>query len=237
MELSNSKNENSSNVVYSFLGFIIGLIADIDIESEHFRFLGQTFRTYLYAAMRIATMRKYKVAISYLPFKEQLLNDKTDTPLEGNEETTKYNSKSKLNKNSETLKNDLLVPLSHPVPSSWKVQDGEFIQVTGLNISHLSQDICVHPSLKLSDGKITLAMLSGSGNRGTILKCWDAMEKGVGLTEIEHMSIVTCKAFRIDPHPQFSQIITLDGELIPFGSLQCQIHSGLARVFGRKDHS
>lgn len=229
-ELSDSRNEDVSSVIYSFLGFVIGLIADIDLESEHLRFLGQTVRTNLYAIMRIATLRKYQVTVSYLPIQNELSNKFSDTPPEGKKAINKPENFS--NENSSVKRNSL-VSLSQPVPSSWKVISGDFIQITGLNISHLSEDICAHPKLKLNDGKITLAMLEGSGNRKTILKAWDLMEKGIGWADVEHVQIANCRAFRIDPTPQFSQIETIDGEKIPFGSLQCQIHPGLARVFGK----
>jgi len=52
---------------YGILGTMLGLIADIDIQSETMRCFGQTVRTTLYAILKIAKMREYKVSISYLP--------------------------------------------------------------------------------------------------------------------------------------------------------------------------
>jgi len=53
-------------VVCSFLSVGWGLFADIDIESERYRFMGETRFTF-YALARILNLRTYTATLSYLP--------------------------------------------------------------------------------------------------------------------------------------------------------------------------
>ncbi|XP_054762621.2 sphingosine kinase 2-like [Lytechinus pictus] len=62
--------ETSHQTVLSFLSVAWGLIADIDIESERFRFLGGT-RFAVGTVQRILFLRKYPGRLSFLPIKDE----------------------------------------------------------------------------------------------------------------------------------------------------------------------
>ena len=49
-----------------FLSLAYGIIADIDIESERMRYMGEA-RFTLYALQRIASLRTYRAKLWYLP--------------------------------------------------------------------------------------------------------------------------------------------------------------------------
>ena len=228
--------DGKPEVLYSLLGCVIGLIADIDIESEHLRFMGQGFRTNVYAVMRIASLRNYKVTVSYLPT-DKSKDEQPNSSDSAISSISASSSSSSANTESSSMGNHHLVPLDQQVPPHWKTIEDEFIQVSGLNISHLSEDVTLHPSLDLNDGQLMLTLLKSSVNRRNLLKYWDLLEKGIGLSDVnsDHAQLIPCKAFRIEPHTKHSEIITLDGEVLPFGPFQCQVHPGLARVFGREE--
>jgi len=227
--------EGKPENLYSLLGCVIGLIADIDIESEHMRFLGQGIRTNVYAVMRIATLRNYKITVSYLPT-EKVPSFEEPSSSSSNISSSGSNCLSQTDAISCPISNDHLAPLDQPVPSHWETIDDEFIQVSGLNISHISETVTLHPCLDLNDGRLMLTLLKSSVNRRNLIKYWDLLEKGIGLSEVsaDHAQLLPCKAFRIVPHTKHSEIITVDGEVLPFGPFQCQVHPGLARVFGRE---
>lgn len=58
--------ETPTRVYYSFLSFGWGLMADIDIESERLRFLGEP-RFTIWSLYRALSLRKYQGTLSYLP--------------------------------------------------------------------------------------------------------------------------------------------------------------------------
>ena len=220
--------DGEHKTLYSVLGFIMGLISDIDIESEHLRFLGQAVRTNLYAVMRIATFRNFKITLSYLPVDDAVYDSTRST------DDSESCDKSSSSASTTSLINDHLAPFAEAVPSNWRTVENELIQVSGLGLSHVSEDITFHPSVQLDDGKMMLALIKSSTTRRDLLKYWDFLEKGVGLSGAEHASLIPCRAFRIEPHGKRSQIITLDGEVLPFGPFQCQVHPGIARIFGEE---
>ena len=248
-----------THVQYGLLGFVIGLVADIDVESEHLRRLGQTIRTHVYAVKRIASLRSYDMTVSYLPCKsnasaaeeydekgkENVTSSKSPSPTSDEDRSAMNNvpTSSELEDSKDLsekcfLSNDLLVPLNEPVPSNWTVVKSGFVQVSGLGISHLSQDVVIHPNLRLCDGFMMLGMVKDSATRRNIMTYWDSFEKGQGLSEASspgNAVVAPCKAFRIEPHSKHSGIITLDGERLPYGPFQCQVHMGLARVFAEED--
>ena len=64
-----------------------GAIADIDIESEVLRSLGE-FRFTIFTLLRVAKLRKYKAKIWYKPVKKQPQLSKSDDSETGSEPTT-----------------------------------------------------------------------------------------------------------------------------------------------------
>lgn len=58
--------EQNDSKYYSFLSLAWGLIADVDIESEKFRFLG-ALRVDLYALFLLSTLRTYRGRFSFIP--------------------------------------------------------------------------------------------------------------------------------------------------------------------------
>jgi hypothetical protein len=54
-------------VRFSHLAVMFGLISDIDLESERFRFLG-SLRITIAAFVRVFNLRKYQLRLSYLPY-------------------------------------------------------------------------------------------------------------------------------------------------------------------------
>ncbi|CAK8696350.1 unnamed protein product [Clavelina lepadiformis] len=239
METSDASHVKKAKITYGILGTVIGLISDIDIESERLRSLGSQTRMLLYALMRIATMRRYNLTVSFLPaMADKEFGLSLETSAEQNDNAIHNAIKENYTAAgdaTETLVNDLLPPLDEPVPSTWSVSQGEFLQVTGVNLSHIAVDTILHPTKKRSDGLLFLTQITANVNRRSLLKLWDSMEDGTGLTERDNSSdvvVTPCRAFRIVPHSKHSEIVTLDGEKMPYGPFQCQVHPQLGRVFG-----
>lgn len=220
METPDQQAENQIRKSYGVLGFVLGLISDIDIESEHIRWLGGKLRSSIYAVLRIASKRHYKMNISYIP---------TDDPSETS------NSSAAVHPLESKLHNHLLPDFDTPVPSKWISTNVDCVQLTALNLSHIANGLMMHKDSKLANGNLWISQIRSSVSRHKLMKLWDLMENGVGLvsdTEVPHETmVVQCKAFRLVPVTKHSEIMTLDGERICYGSIQGQVHPGLGRVF------
>ena len=129
-------------------------------------------------------------------------------------------------------KADLLVPLSEPVPSSWEVQEGEFLGAMVLMVPLIAHDTFGDAEFRMGTGKFRIVMCEGRITRmgmiGLITKAGtDANQNMDGVLRKEAI------AFRFEPQTS-PGTLTIDGEVVYYGPLQCQIHPGLARVMCRK---
>ncbi|XP_005993276.1 sphingosine kinase 1 [Latimeria chalumnae] len=126
---------------------------------------------------------------------------------------------------------DSLLPLGQPVPNHWTVvKEEEFVLVLAIYQSHLGADLYTAPMAKPNDGIIHLFYIKAGISRAALLRLFLAMEKGTHLEHsCPHLVHVPVKAFRLEPYTP-KGIMTVDGELVEYGPIQGQVHSGLSRI-------
>ncbi|MBN3281024.1 SPHK2 kinase, partial [Polyodon spathula] len=124
----------------------------------------------------------------------------------------------------------LLQPLDQPVPKNWVTVEGDFVLVLALYQSHLGADLFAAPQARFDDGAIHLSFVRAGISRGVLLRLFLAMERGTH-QEIESpfISHIQTRAFRLEPLSHRGTL-TVDGELVPYGSLQAQVHPGMGRL-------
>ncbi|XP_007550034.1 sphingosine kinase 2-like [Poecilia formosa] len=128
-------------------------------------------------------------------------------------------------------RDDLLPPLDQPLPTrDWVTIEGDFVLVLALYQSHLGADLHAAPQARFDDGLIHLTFVRAGISRATLLRLFFAMEKGNHHSvNSPYVSHVSCKAFRLQPlSPRGT--LTVDGELVPYGPLQAQVHPSMARL-------
>ena len=252
-----------------------GIIADIDIESEKYRRIGEL--RFIFGAISCILRKKaYPGKLSYLP-KDAKLQDTissvadsqvTSSPKEDGELVVTNGVESPTNETSDNCieshhetpsktNNDVseaaanptvgievnsvqtgpptpfMNKLSEPVPSNWVEIDAEFMNISVATISHLAHDFFNTKQAYVGCGTIYLLYAEANlTSRMDLFKLMDRMGKG-NHTEMNFVNMVEAKAFRIEPSEK-SGILTLDGEMIPFGPFQAQIHPQLGRVLGRR---
>ncbi|XP_031155283.1 sphingosine kinase 2 [Sander lucioperca] len=128
-------------------------------------------------------------------------------------------------------RDDLLPPLDQPLPTrDWVTIEGDFVLVLALYQSHLGADLHAAPQARFDDGLIHLTFVRAGISRATLLRLFFAMERGnhhsVSSPYVSHIS---CKAFRLQPLSTRGTL-TVDGELVPYGPLQAQVHPSMARL-------
>ncbi|MED6247283.1 hypothetical protein ATANTOWER_020535 [Ataeniobius toweri] len=131
----------------------------------------------------------------------------------------------------DILRDDLLPPLDQPLPTrDWVTIEGDFVLVLALYQTHLGADLHAAPQARFDDGLIHLTFVRAGISRATLLRLFFAMEKGTHHSvSSPYVSHVTCKAFRLQPLSTRGTL-TVDGELVPYGPLQAQVHPSMARL-------
>ncbi|KAJ3252868.1 hypothetical protein HK103_001113 [Boothiomyces macroporosus] len=207
-------------VLYSHLQFMWAFIADIDIESEGFRFLGM-LRQHLAAVIRIVNFRNYRGKLYMLPPENAKDFTLAETSVKG--PRTKYTGVG-----SENYKN-------------WPVQiDSTFQLLTACNLPWMASNFLCSPGIKMDDGLIDV-MYCEKINRGDALKAILDSEKGAHMTidTFQHRPVV---AFALEPSSYHRSlgiaktkdakptdkldhlILNVSGERIPYGTVQVEIH-------------
>lgn len=132
---------------------------------------------------------------------------------------------------SNLPKDDLLPPLDQPLPTrDWVTIEGDFVLVLALYQTHLGADLHAAPQAKFDDGLIHLTFVRAGISRATLLRLFFAMERGTHHSvSSPYVSHVTCRAFRLQPLSSRGTL-TVDGELVPYGPLQAQVHPSLSRL-------
>lgn len=201
--------------IFSFLSVAWGLVSDIDVESEKYRFMGYA-RFSVGTFVRLTALRTYSGRLSFLPASSSAAEmDSGGSPPAG----------------STVLEDHLLVPLDQPIPSHWHTIEDQFVLVLALYQSHLGAEHFAAPMVKgPGEGCIHLYYATSRISRTSIVKLFMAMEKGTHLDQdIPHLTHLPVLAFRIEPDVS-TGIMTVDGEAIPCSPIQGQIHRGLGRV-------
>ncbi|XP_054478160.1 sphingosine kinase 2 [Anoplopoma fimbria] len=128
-------------------------------------------------------------------------------------------------------RDDLLPPLDQPIPTrDWVTIEGDFVLVLALYQTHLGADLHAAPEARFDDGLIHLTFVRAGISRATLLRLFFAMERGTHHSvSSPYVSHITCKAFRLQPLSTRGTL-TVDGELVPYGPLQAQVHQSLARL-------
>ncbi|OXB81144.1 UNVERIFIED_CONTAM: hypothetical protein H355_005074, partial [Colinus virginianus] len=208
---------------FSFLGFGWGFIADVDIDSEKYRRLGNA-RFTLGTLQCLARLRTYQGRLSYLPAEPGTPRD-PKAAAHGAADTSCGHG---------ALPADtLLAPLGQPVPPHWVVvPEEEFVCVYAIYQSHLGTNLLMAPGARPHDGCMHLFYVGAGISRVALLKIFVAMGRGTHLDlHCPHLHCVPVRAFRLEPRGS-AGIMTVDGEALRCEAVQGQIHGRLCRVLG-----
>ena len=238
-----------------------GMIADIDIESEKYRQLGET-RFLIGAVSCIFRKRIYRGKLSYLP--KDTNNDglgstpvSSSTAAQASEQQKQCNGAVPMEQSSGIAEDTshsvdqsqslhspdsstngpptpLINSLIDPIPSNWVVIDSDFMNINVSTVSHMAHDVYAVNRAFIGCGTIYIIYVEASlTGRMDLFKMIDRMAKG-NHTDMNMVRVVEAKAFRIEPVDDGPGVITLDGEEIVYGPLQGQIHPQMGRVLGRR---
>lgn len=121
--------------------------------------------------------------------------------------------------------------LTAPVPNDWTIETGEFIMVHAAYQTHIASDCFFAPLSQLSDGIIWLLVIRAGASRQELFKFLIGLSSGTHIpaTQNQFIEMIPVTAFRIEPNGSQGHF-TVDGELIEYGPIQCEIFNGLSKV-------
>ncbi|KJE88409.1 diacylglycerol kinase, partial [Capsaspora owczarzaki ATCC 30864] len=234
---------------YAFLGIYWGLIADVDIESEKYRWAGAARFTAAFIG-RVLSMRRYAGKITYLPANP---HDEFDPHAVL---TNPPSAASSANKTSDRRQSEADAAFSatataaaptaahigppikflhadangsaHPVHGEdWRVIEGEFVMVLGLNVSWIDQTTHIAPYAHHHDGFIDLMYITAPCSKLKLLTMFADIESGKHVDN-ELVKYVKCRAFTLEPNGR--GIVDVDGEQVATANIAVECHGALLNV-------
>ncbi|XP_010278379.1 PREDICTED: sphingosine kinase 2-like isoform X2 [Nelumbo nucifera] len=237
---------------FSILMLAWGLIADIDIESEKYRWMGSA-RLDFYALLRIIYLRKYNGRVSFVPAPGY------EAYGEPSNQSGAHPSKLHIcGQGQEDTVNIGQCGYQGPPVSlndlEWRTIDGPFISVWLHNVPWGSEDTMAAPNAKFSDGYLDLIIMRDC-TRASILASMSKLNDG-SYVKLPNVLYLKVKAFVLEPGqhsdcPTKGGIIDSDGEVLARGegtykserkrdlmvydSIQMTVDQGLATLFSPVD--
>jgi len=229
---------------FSVLLMTWGLVADIDIESEKYRWMGSA-RFDFYAVVRIMNLRKYCGSIQFVPAPGYESYGEPVKQVENSiVESLEQNGKSH--------------PSSYPGPSvefqasDWRFADGPFVAVWINDVPWAAEDVMAAPEAKFSDGYMDAIILRDCP-KADLLALLMKMSDG-SYVKSPFVTYLKVRSFKLSlgqlvENPKRGGIIDVDGEVIARGDgtygkdrhqdmmaygppIQLTVHQALATIYG-----
>ncbi|KAL2244832.1 UNVERIFIED_CONTAM: Sphingosine kinase 1 [Sesamum indicum] len=232
---------------FSLLMLAWGLVADIDIESEIYRWMGSA-RLDFYALQRIFGLRNYNGSICFVPapgyesYGEPLDLEK-EVIVEGESQMTSDD------RPVSTREYGYRGPKVDIKSLNWRKIDGPFVSIWLHNVPWGGENTLAAPDAEFSDGCLDLVMIKDCP-KCSLLKLMTGLNDGSHVKS-PHVSYLKVKAFILQPgtrtdDPTKGGIIDVDGEvlargrgaykweeksLMSYGKLLIKVDQGLATLF------
>ncbi|KAF7931656.1 uncharacterized protein EAE98_004392 [Botrytis deweyae] len=214
----------------SFLSQALGIVAEFDLGTEHLRWMGGTRFVYGFVmkslqkkifpcdiAVKVVAddkediKRRYRETMEIGSTSEELLRE--NGSLEGGLPKLKYGNS------------------SDPLPQGWEVEQHDNLGSFYCgNMSWMGADVDYFPAALPNDGCMDMVTIDYSNlSRLQALQLMPAVESGkfFGLPYVNYRKV---EAYRITPKNQSDGYISIDGERVPFGPFQAEVHRGLGTV-------
>lgn len=231
----------------SFLSQTLGLVAECDLGTEHLRWMGAA-RFEFGVATRLFKKKCYPCDIAV-----KVEIDEKEGVREHYKRHTSDVTLAKMNEDSESeVESGGLPPLKYgtaqdDLPEGWELirhdKIGTFYagnvsfqvyynhgsRLTSMQMAYMAPDAHFFTASLIADGLMDLVTIDGDLPVLTATKC---LLESSSAKFFDNPSVTYKKisAYRIIPRDQEDGYISIDGERIPFGPFQAEIHQGLGRV-------
>ena len=219
----------------SFLSQAVGIVAEVDLGTEHIRWMGSARFTYGFLVRLLGkTVYPAEIAVKVeLPTKAAIrehyrkeLSNRSD-----------FDSRRELN----TSEDDSLPPLKYgsindALPPDWSmVPHDKLGNFYSGNMAFMAPDANFFPAALPNDGFADLVTIDGDISRSAAIKSLMAVENGT-FFDMLHVNYRKISGYRIVPKGQRDGYISIDGERVPFEPFQAEVHRGLGTVLSKSGH-
>ena len=125
-----------------------------------------------------------------------------------------------------------------PIPTEsdlWVTEEGTYLGAVVTNVPYLATDFCIAPHTQIDDNRLCLIIFRGYMTRANLLKTLLKLEKGkhIGIPGIEIIPVNAVRIEPIDKDKESKGTMTVDGELIESGPIQCHIMQHAAKIYSK----
>ncbi|CAK4073383.1 unnamed protein product [Aphanomyces euteiches] len=205
---------NKTSVSYIFLSLSWAFIAEMDKDSEKYRFMGAQ-RFTVAAVAKIMSGKHWSGTFSYIEARED-------------EAVPSYWESEAASADATAPQLSLLsAAVDSPKPESWKSIQGDFSMFWALNVAWPAADANFAPTAKLDDGHFHIVYIPGKATKGEFFNVLTSMDTGSHI-EKPCVRVVKTRAFELQV-PE-TDLIMVDGEAYQGGLCQVEVHRGLMRI-------
>ncbi|KAG0362206.1 sphinganine kinase lcb4 [Gamsiella multidivaricata] len=217
------------NRFFSFVLQSFGLIADVDLGSEHLRWMGEA-RFTVSALSKLMSQVTYPCELAYIPEETSIekirtqYNERRRQPVVWADQTH-----DELDGNHPTIV-DRYGRVTDPIKESdgWIVEKDHFATVVGAKLPWISKGSVSHPAAQPNDGLVDLLVFPKGLGRVAGLKIMVGVETGEHVYN-EKVRYMKVKAFRVTPQER-TGYVSMDGEHTPYVPYQVEAHRELISV-------
>lgn len=206
--ISNEKNEK----FYSFLSLEWACIANIDIDSEKFRFMGSA-RFSVSGLAQVLNGKKWAGKFSFLKSSDS-------------DGTAPYQYEDVEHENDQTSPEISLLRSSDP--SEWEVIEGKFAFFWAMNTSYASHDALVAPGANMNDGYMHVMYINKSVSKLDLANVLLDLETGNHVNR-SYVSMIKTRAFKLEPANK-NDLVAVDGEVFEGERFEVEVHRGLGTI-------
>jgi sphingosine kinase len=227
----------------SFLSQAVGIIAESDLGTESWRWMGDTRFTigYMLRLMRqtvwpvdlalgIEIDDKDGVKLAYRKYVDSLSGDLKPLQSPVASSSSSDNEEQQLHANADADATSLpplrFGTINEPLPSSWKLVPYENLgNFYAGKMAYMTANSNVFPASVPADGLLDLMMVDGDISRRRALDLADDVGRGTLMDQAE-VRYIKVSGYRIIPREK-EGYISIDGERIPFQGFQAEVHKAL----------
>jgi sphingosine kinase len=203
---------------YSFLSVTFGMISNLDIGTEHLRWMGGN--RFIYGALKeIMLQRVYSCGVS-------MLEGCADPYPVGQNKQLPLNYLHGLISEDGKVKSPSDFDESSVIDSSWKTMDGDFQLFSMSNLPWLDMNFNFHPHANMGNGCYNFLYFIGARGITKSLQLMTDAENGAHMHLIEERTV---KAFKIDPIANNTWLV-VDGEALERSVIYGEVHTKLLRI-------
>ncbi|KAJ4257427.1 sphinganine kinase lcb4 [Fusarium torreyae] len=224
---------SGNNRIMSFLSQTLGLIAECDLGTENMRWMGSA-RFEVGVVQRMFKKKCYPFDLAVKVEIDQKEGVKAHYKHHASNTSLAQLAKSaEANSATEGLPELKYGTVQDDLPEGWELIPYDKIGTFYAgNMAYMSPDAPFFAASLISDGLMDLVTIDGDLPIFTALRVLLDVE-AEKLFDNPHVTYKKISAYRIIPRNQDDGYISIDGERLPFGPFQAEIHQGLGRVISK----